>query len=340
VERSEVEAIRTTANAHISKVMDALGVQYADRGTRLTGKCPVPHSYTDSPNNNPTAFSWSYDYGGWCCFTHHCEHIFGCDIFGLVRSLREISFIDSVKLVKSILDVKNFIIINNGEQLRTPRKPFKHSPIELYLMRHLSPINYYKQRGLSFKTVREFNAGGAWFCHGTYGHGRLIVPVHDPISGFPIGFTCRSLKDEFQPKWLHCKDFSASQDAKDNSIHINSCLFNLHRVSGETIIITEGPFDVMKLHEAGIKNAVALLGSGGISEEREILLKEKGIRNIVLLLDHDEAGLDATMRIWNKHKHKFKIKSLTKLLPLGSDPGGASDEVIKNIEKEYELGNF
>ena len=59
-----------------------------------------------------------------------------------------------------------------------------------------------------------------------------------------------------------------------------------------TIILVEGQGDVIKLHMAGIKNAVGIFGSH-LSDSQVFLLQKSGALNVVIMTDNDEAGVDA-----------------------------------------------
>ena len=63
-----------------------------------------------------------------------------------------------------------------------------------------------------------------------------------------------------------------------------------------TVFITEGQGDVWKLYEAGVKNAVGLFGKT-LSEKQETKLNRMGVTNVVGLLDNDQAGREAKVKI-------------------------------------------
>jgi DNA primase len=70
-------------------------------------------------------------------------------------------------------------------------------------------------------------------------------------------------------------------------------LFNIDRACKEkgTLIIVEGFFGCMKLHQLGHRRAVALMGST-MSAAQEEIVKQHTDRNslVIIVLDEDEAG--------------------------------------------------
>jgi len=63
----------------------------------------------------------------------------------------------------------------------------------------------------------------------------------------------------------------------------------------EECYLVEGFFDVISLHKTGIENCLALLGTN-LSEEQIKLLIELNKR-IILFLDSDKAGQEATVNV-------------------------------------------
>jgi len=86
-------------------------------------------------------------------------------------------------------------------------------------------------------------------------------------------------------------------------VTVNDYLYGLSMAANEirqtqTIIITEGPFKVMRLWEAGIKNAVAIFGTD-ISRRQHRLILNSGAFRALIATDNDEAGNDAADKIIN-----------------------------------------
>lgn len=93
----------------------------------------------------------------------------------------------------------------------------------------------------------------------------------------------------------------------------------------ETLIICEGPREVMKLWQEGYTNAVAVLGAH-LSGEQEKLICSLGPKKVVLMFDGDDAGVATTTRVGKKLATIFPNQRLKKcFLPRGRDP--------KNLER-------
>ncbi|HEY9300751.1 MAG TPA: DNA primase, partial [Phormidium sp.] len=122
---------------------------------------------------------------------------------------------------------------------------------------------------------------------------RLIIPIRDSV-GNVIALGARSLNEATKPKYLN---------SPDNPIFKkSSTLFGLDKaVEGikarDQAIIVEGYFDVMRLHQVGIKNAVACMGTSLTTEQ--VLLLSRYTNNLILNADSDPAGEAATERLEN-----------------------------------------
>ena len=140
-------------------------------------------------------------------------------------------------------------------------------------------------RGLTKETLEEFGAGMC-ISKGTFA-GRFIIPLHDE-KGSLVGYAGRSI-DGKEPKYL----FPASA----HGFHKKYLVFNLHRVAKKPdfrgpVVVVEGFFDCMKVHEAGLA-CVGILGSA-LSAEQEDLLCKYFPRGVVVCFDGDSAGRSAT----------------------------------------------
>ena len=84
--------------------------------------------------------------------------------------------------------------------------------------------------------------------------GRIIFPLMEP-KGTTMGFGGRAIDSSSQAKYINSPD----------SVIFNKrrVLFGLKqlRISNDTVLVVEGYFDVLTLHQAGFKNTVGLLGT-------------------------------------------------------------------------------
>lgn len=74
-------------------------------------------------------------------------------------------------------------------------------------------------------------------------------------------------------------------------------LFPIAKPYRGSILLVEGMFDMLNLHDKGVTNAVCCFGVKNVTEERLSVLAMQGVDNIDIFLDNDEAGQAASERI-------------------------------------------
>ncbi len=203
---------------------------------------------------------------------------------------------------------------------------------------------YLNRRGFSREIIQQFNLGyapGGWDRLSNYfssrripfalvekagliiprrsGSGyydrfreRIIFPIFD-LGLQVIGFGGRVM-DESLPKYLNSPESPVYSKSRS--------LYGLHRGKQkcretETAYIVEGYLDLIKLHQFGIENSVATLGTS-LTEDHIRLLKGFAGRAI-LVFDSDDAGLKAahrTVGIFMKEEMEARVM----VLPKGQDP--------------------
>jgi DNA primase len=114
----------------------------------------------------------------------------------------------------------------------------------------------------------------------------LVMPYKD-VYGDVVGIVGRSLLYDMERKELEVSKYKNTDFSKKSN------LFGLYQgkqsiLDENYVIIVEGQFDVIKAHEQGLKNIVAL-GNSKMSIEQVILLL-RYTDNFYLLLDNDQAG--------------------------------------------------
>ena len=119
---------------------------------------------------------------------------------------------------------------------------------------------------------------------------RLIVPTRDQRRRM-IGFGARALRPEDEPKYLNTPQTPLFD--KSGSLYGIDQAFEPIRREDRAIVV-EGYMDVIAAHQFGFTNTVASMGTA-LTEKQMGLLK-RFTRNIVLALDADEAGSEATLR--------------------------------------------
>jgi len=135
--------------------------------------------------------------------------------------------------------------------------------------------------------------------HGLYDvfRGRLMFPIHD-LRGDPVGFGGRKI-DEVDPSVTNNPDAKYVNSADSIVYHKAQLLFALDRARTEIgpespAVIVEGYTDVIAMHLAGIKTAVATCGTA-LGEGHFDLLRRFS-EKIVLAFDSDAAGSRAALR--------------------------------------------
>jgi DNA primase len=147
--------------------------------------------------------------------------------------------------------------------------------------------------------------------------GRLVIPIHD-AAGRLVAYCGRSL-DGREPRYKFPAGFPKSQ-----------ALFNLHRAAAsgeEAAVVVEGFFDCLRVHQAGFRSVVALMGSA-LYERQHWLLRER-FREIVLMLDGDEAGRRASRRIAAQLTSGCRVRVVA--LAAGAQPDQLSEQAIQRI---------
>ena len=154
---------------------------------------------------------------------------------------------------------------------------------------------------------------------------RIMFPLYD-LNGKVIGYNGRVYNGETENKYINSKETDIFKKRE--------LLYNYHKSKDEcrkkkSVIIMEGPMDVIRAYTIGVKNCVATLGTA-FGKEQAMLVRKLS-SNVILCFDGDEAGLKAT---------KGAIEELTKLgiepkivrLENNSDP---DDYIIKNGKDRF-----
>ncbi len=202
---------------------------------------------------------------------------------------------------------------------------------------------YLLGRGLSEEILREFAVGyspSAWdrvtilaqengykpdelVAAGIAAHGRNNGGLYDKFRGrimFPLadhrgrvrGFGARVMGEGRGPKYLN---------TSENSLfHKGRQLFGIdiarpHVAKSGRIVAVEGYTDVLALHQAGIREAVAIMGTSLTPDQ--LSLATKDARTVILALDADRAGQEAMVRAARSARD---VDFLVVEMPEGSDP--------------------
>ena len=142
---------------------------------------------------------------------------------------------------------------------------------------------------------------------------RIMFPLAD-ARGRVVGFGARAMRDNQPPKYLNT--------IEGEVFHKGSQLFAIdlarkHAARAGSIVLAEGYTDVLALHQAGIQNAVGIMGTSLTDEQAREL--ERTARTLVLALDADGAGQEAMLRAARVAEGR-SLELRVVALPAGSDP--------------------
>lgn len=163
---------------------------------------------------------------------------------------------------------------------------------------------------------------------------RLMIPIRDD-RGRVIGFGARALSDEDNPKYLN----SPQTPVFDKS----STLFGLDRAKQalretETAVIVEGYMDVIQAHQAGYANVVAQMGTA-MTEAQLSLIAPRYVKNIIMALDADAAGQNATRRSLEVARQALEADYLGKMSVdmrvLQIDSAKDPDDVLRETPQQW-----
>lgn len=150
---------------------------------------------------------------------------------------------------------------------------------------------------------------------------RLMFPIID-LRGNVIAFGARALGNE-NPKYINTSDTLVYKKSQG----VFALNFAKNGNEGK-LILTEGYMDVIALHQAGITNAVACLGTALTNDQVQLITRYA--EKVYLAYDSDEAGREAArkaLRLFANTGAKVKVLELSG----GKDP----DEIIKKYGADY-----
>ncbi|MGV0431541.1 DNA primase [Corynebacterium sp. 20_84] len=150
---------------------------------------------------------------------------------------------------------------------------------------------------------------------------RLLWPIKD-VAGNVIGFGARKLfDDDPMGKYMNTSDTMLYHKSK---VLFGLDLAKKNIAAGHQCVVVEGYTDVMALHAAGVKTAVAACGTAfgkdHMSIIRRLMLDDNYFRGeLIYTFDGDEAGQKAAMRAFEGDQ-QFTGQSFVSVAPDGMDP--------------------
>ena len=169
-------------------------------------------------------------------------------------------------------------------------------------------------RSIKPETYRKFEA----FHHPGMNYvGRINFPIRD-ISGNIVAFQGRHTADgrpkyKFTPPGARLPFFPVVEFVKGS------------------VILVEGIFDMINLHDKGLTNAVCCFGTGNYNEAKLSLLRVQGAEHVDVLFDGDEAGQKSAEFLVSMCE---KVGLTAKNYNLkNTDPGALTQPLIDKIKE-------
>jgi len=291
--------------------------------------------------------------------TKQIFNCFGCGVGGnvitFVQKMERLEFIEALKFLADragieVTDTKNEQQLKKLNLYKDLYRINQETARFFYsnLNKSKAPMDYLKGRGLNESTIKSFGLGyslNAWSSlqnhltqkgfsrelmlkagliakseksSGYYDkfRNRVMFPIID-LKGNVIAFGGRVM-DDSKPKYLNSPETPVFSKG-ENIYGLN---FVKKQQNIENIIIVEGYMDVIALHQYGVTNAVASLGTA-FTENQARLLKRFS-NEIIIAYDADTAGQSATLKgLAILEKEGCTVRVLT--IPSGKDP----DEFIR-----------
>ncbi len=142
---------------------------------------------------------------------------------------------------------------------------------------------------------------------------RIAFPVRDH-RGRVVGFGARGMGADAKPKYLNSPEGELYR--KSETLYgIDRARATIAR--GGRAVVVEGYTDVLALHQAGVEEAVAVMGTAITPEQLRLL--GGWAEEVVLALDADRAGREAMLRA-QRVAGSGRLRLLAAAMPAGEDP--------------------
>lgn len=291
----------------------------------------------------------------------------GWNVITLVIELEKVDFIDAIKILAEIGNVKldDYFDNTNYDKDHNAKKEWLKRINKLLLdfsTKHLtwSKAETYivEKRKLSSDIISKF---GLWYVPDSYDEmveyfhkqwfkdeelltwsvakqweksvfsffrNRLMFPIVDQMDNV-IWFGARALEDDQMPKYLNTWD-TLLYDKSRVLYWINFVKKNVREY--KFVIVVEWYMDVIALHQAWFPVAVATCGTSLTSHHIQML--QRYTNDVLFLFDNDEAGLNATIR-WLKLAYERNV--FPRMITVEGDNKDIDDVVRKSAEEAHEI---
>ena len=170
-------------------------------------------------------------------------------------------------------------------------------------------------RNIKPETYKRFEA----FQHADPDYiGRIVFPVRD-ISGRITAFNGRHTTGG-TPKYM-----ISPAGAK-------MPLFPVVKPIQGAVILVEGIFDMINLHDKGLTNAVCTFGTKNINEDKLRMLSIQGVDSIDIFFDGDDAGQEASKYVQTMCENAELTHR--NICLKGTDPGALNEQAVKTLKRK------
>ena len=303
----DFKTIRSSVS--IEQVLDHYGLKLRRVNQKtLRGNCPLPTHSSNSENS----FSVDTAKNVWSCHGETCRSARngknGGNQLDLVRWMEACDLRTAGEKMYEWFLTKPVKPEAKPEPNLDPA-PASNAPLA-FALKGIDPAHpYLTERGVLRETAEEFGIG-VFSGKGSMA-GRCVFPIGNE-KGELVAYAGRSLNGE-EPRYKFPAGF-----------HKSFVLWNYHRAMGaKHVVVVEGFFDCIVVSQSGYP-CVALMGNS-LSDEQEMLLRFWS--HIVLMLDGDDAGKEATREI----APRLARNSFIRIVSVDRQPDELSPDEIHSL---------
>ena len=306
--------------------------------TYLRGKCPLPsHSSKDSKES----FGVQAAKNAWACQSQSCVAARGGRKGGNVLDF--VAAMESCTVRDAALKLHAWFLNNQSDsQAARPASSAKlvaekkdtvgesddaasddsgavNEPLKFSLKGVDTSHPYLAKRGITQETAAHFGVG--FFPGKGSMSGRVVIPIHNE-RGELVAYAGRAINDT-EPRYKLPANF-----------HKWRVVFNLHRAratESRIVVVVEGFFDALKVHQAGFPCVVALMGSSLSERQEQHLVEDFDL--VLLMLDGDDPGQAACREIAPRLARLLAVR-------IADVPSGAQPDQLSSDETRRILGSL
>jgi DNA primase catalytic core len=306
IKNEDILALKQTVS--LAEVVRSRGVDLVKKGRQLWGLCPF-HEDTEP------SFAVDERKGLWNCLGKCGE---GGDVFSFVMKADGIDFKAAFELLSENSPQRPSIAdcgMRNAESKTEGRSPkadleYLEKAVAYYhksLVKNQEAVRYLNSRGITAEAIQVFRLG---YVDGTLRgklnpdgkaslerlgllnekgsetmYGSVVFPLVDARTNQAVGLYARHTEKQ-QHLYLSGKRRGVFNPAGAKET--------------EEIILTESVIDALALWSIGLRNVTCSYGVNGLTDEILDHLAESRVKKVVLMLDADEAGREASARFAGK----------------------------------------